>query len=118
MNHSPFRATARNPEPEFMDKRIMSEHYVYILANPSHTVIYIGMTSNIFRRVEEHQMKVVEGFTKRYNCIKLVYIEVTPDRLTALTREKELKKWSRIKKTALITSQNPTWQELTDKINL
>jgi putative endonuclease len=72
----------------------MSEHFVYILTNPSQSVLYVGMTSDIARRIEQHRMKVVEGFTKKYDCTRLVYIEVAPDRDAALFREKQIKGWS------------------------
>ena len=61
-------------------------------------------------------MKVVAGFTKKYNCTKLVYFEVTPDRETALIREKELKGWARWKKANLVNVMNPTWGDLTNQL--
>ena len=88
------------------------ECYVYIMVNPSHTVMYVGMTSDLVTRVGSHRSKLVDGFTKKYNCIKLVYFEQTPDRVSALVREKEIKKWSRVKKASLVHRMNPTWKDL------
>lgn len=85
---------------------------VYILTNPVHTVLYTGMSGNIARRIYEHQNKLVPGFTSRYNCIKLVYIDSTNDVMSALEREKEIKGWTRAKKVALIESLNPDWEDL------
>lgn len=61
-------------------------------------------------------MKVVEGFTKKYNCTKLVYFEVAPDREAALIREKELKGWARWKKASLVNVANPTWSDVTNQL--
>lgn len=94
-----------------------TESYVYMMTNPSHSVLYVGMTSNLPARVESHQSKANEGFTKRYNCIKLVYFEQTPDRATALYREKEIKKWSRVKKAHLVSQMNPTWRDLSSEVS-
>ncbi len=96
----------------------MSEksYYVYILTNPSETVLYIGVTSNLLRRIHEHKNKLIKGFTKKYNCIKLVYYEVTNDVYSALEREKQLKKWNRKKKEYLINLENPDWSDLYDDL--
>ncbi|MCR4312497.1 MAG: GIY-YIG nuclease family protein [Candidatus Uhrbacteria bacterium] len=92
------------------------EHYVYIMASPSYHMIYIGMTSNLAQRIQSHKDKLVEGFTRKFNCTVCVYFEQTPDRESALFREKQIKKYSRIKKVALIRSLNPDWDELFDRI--
>ena len=90
-----------------------NEHYcVYIITNPRHTVLYIGVTGNLPRRIYEHKNKLVDGFTSKYNCIKLVYYEQTGDMLSAIEREKELKGWLRKKKEDLIATINPEWNEL------
>ena len=89
----------------------MNEYYVYILTNRSGT-LYIGVTSDLERRMYEHRHKLVKGFTSRYNIDRLVYIESTSDVDAAITREKQLKKWSRSKKIALIQSTNPTMDDL------
>jgi len=89
----------------------MKKYYVYILTSPSGT-LYTGMTSNLKRRVYEHKQKLSDGFTKKYNVTRLAYYEETGDVQTALAREKEIKKWRRSKKLALIKSVNPKWQDL------
>lgn len=90
------------------------EYYVYILTNRSNNVLYIGVTNNLKRRIYEHKEKLVEGFTKKYNVDKLVYFESTTDVNAAITREKVLKKWARIKKCNLVALNNPTWKDLSD----
>ena len=75
-------------------------------------VIYIGVTNNIWRRVLEHKQGKIKGFTQKYRCKKLVYYESTNDISVALTREKQLKKWRREKKVALIEEMNPNWEDL------
>jgi len=89
----------------------MKNYYVYIMTSPSGT-LYTGMTSNLVRRVYEHKQRLVDGFTKKYNVTRLAYYEQTSDVQTALAREKEIKKWRRSKKIALIKSINPKWQDL------
>ena len=88
-------------------------YYVYIMANQSNSVIYIGVTNNLERRVYEHKHHFIDGFTHRYNVEKLVYFEMTSDVNAAIAREKQLKKWSRTKKNHLIEKMNPNWEELT-----
>jgi putative endonuclease len=83
------------------------------MASKSH-VLYVGLTNDLQRRVEQHKQKLVEGFTARYNITRLVYYEVTNDVHVALAREKEIKGWRRSKKVALIESVNPTWRDLSD----
>lgn len=94
---------------------LTKHYYVYIVASISR-VIYIGVTNDLRRRVAQHQQKLVEGFTQRYHCTRLVYYESTEDVQAALTREKELKSWRREKKIALIESLNPTWQDLSAEL--
>ncbi|HBK35218.1 hypothetical protein A2239_02700 [Candidatus Uhrbacteria bacterium RIFOXYA2_FULL_40_9] len=89
---------------------------VYILTNPSHTVLYIGVTGNLIRRVREHKEKIVEGFTKKYNCIKLIYHEETNCVESAIVREKQLKGWRRDKKVQLIERMNPDWLDLSSSL--
>jgi putative endonuclease len=91
---------------------IMSKTYhVYIVASLTR-VIYIGVTSDLIRRIYEHKTSPVAGFTKSYNVNRLVYFEETIDVHSAIAREKELKGWRRSKKVALIESQNPKWLDL------
>jgi len=89
----------------------MKKYYVYIMNSPTGT-LYTGMTSDLKRRVYEHKQKLREGFTKKYNVTRLAYYEETSDVQTALSREKEIKKWRRSKKIALIKTINPKWRDL------
>ena len=89
-----------------------NKYYVYILSNQWKNVLYIGVTNDLNRRVYEHKNKLIEGFTSKYNVDKLVYFESTNDVESAILREKQLKKWSRIKKEKLIASLNPKKQDL------
>ncbi len=91
----------------------MKQYYVYIMNSPTGT-LYVGMTSNLKRRVYEHKQKIKDGFTKKYNVTRLAYYETTGDVQAALAREKEIKKWRRSKKIALIKSLNPKWQDLSE----
>lgn len=87
-------------------------YYVYILASRKYGTLYIGVTSDLVRRVYEHKTKIVPGFTKRYAIDKLVLFEIFDDPVRAIAREKELKKWRRDWKTRLIDEQNPNWDDL------
>ena len=87
-------------------------YYVYILANKTNTVLYIGVTGDLIRRLQEHRNDRIDGFTKRYHVHKLVYYESSTDVRVAIAREKQLKKWRRAKKNELIVSINPTWEDL------
>jgi putative endonuclease len=87
-------------------------HYVYLLASKKHGTLYLGVTNDIVRRVYEHRTKSVKGFTSRYGVDKLVWFEMSDDALTAIAREKELKKWRRDWKIRLIEEQNPEWVDL------
>ncbi len=88
------------------------KYYVYLLTNWNNTVMYVGMTNNLMRRIYEHKNKLVKGFTEKYNVNKLVYFEETQDVIAAIAREKEIKKWRREKKNQLVNRINPTWKEL------
>jgi putative endonuclease len=90
--------------------------YVYIMTNrPRSHVLYTGMTGDLSRRVFEHKNKLVPGFTSRYNLTRLAYYECFfyPD--AAIDREKEIKGWRRSKKTRLIESMNPRWEDLAER---
>jgi putative endonuclease len=87
-------------------------YYVYILASKKHGTLYIGVTNDLVRRVYEHRTKAVPGFTTKYGVDKLVLFEIYEDAVTAIAREKELKKWRRDWKTRLIEEQNPNWDDL------
>jgi putative endonuclease len=86
-------------------------YFVYILASKTRT-LYIGVTNDINRRLFEHKQKLISGFTEKYDIDSLVYYETYNDIKLAIEREKQIKKWRREKKTALIESMNPDWQDL------
>ena len=86
-------------------------YYVYILSNAS-KLLYTGMTNNLARRLQEHREKKVEGFTKKHNLHRLVYYEVHRSVEDAIRREKQIKKWNRSKRVALIEKENPEWEDL------
>ena len=90
-------------------------YYVYLLSNWNNKVLYIGVTNNLERRIIEHRQKLVPGFTEKYNVNKLVYFEQTNDVISAISREKQLKKWRREKKNALVNSVNPGWKDLSSQ---
>lgn len=91
----------------------MRDYRVYIMANHSR-MLYIGVTNNLERRVSEHRMKLVPGYSNRHNMTRLVYYEDVPAVRDAIAREKELKGWRRAKKVALIESVNPRWRDLAE----
>lgn len=90
----------------------MKTYYVYITTNKKEGTLYIGVTSNILKRVYEHKNGLTEGFTKRYNLDKLVYFEQTNSVETAIKREKQLKSWKRDWKIELIQKNNNSWEDL------
>jgi len=94
----------------------MNTYYVYILASKKNGTLYIGVTDNLTRRAYEHKNDLVEGFTKKYGVLKLVYYEQTNDIHSAIQREKELKKWNRQWKINLIEKFNPNWKDLYDEL--
>ncbi len=90
----------------------INTYYVYILSNQFNSVLYIGVTNNLSRRLYEHKSSLIDGFTKKYRVHKLVYFESCHDVKDAIAREKQLKKWSREKKEELIRQINPDWSDL------
>ena len=90
--------------------------YVYILASKKNGTLYVGVTSNIVKRIHEHKTNVVAGFTQKYKVHDLVYFEETQDVISAITREKQIKKWNRKWKLALIEKGNPEWQDLYESL--
>ena len=88
-------------------------YHVYIMTNRSRT-LYTGVSSDLRERVYQHRMKLVPGFTSKYNITQLVYFEATGDALTAIQREKQIKGWVRSKKLALIESMNAEWEDLSE----
>jgi len=95
---------------------MQKQYYLYILASKRNGTLYIGITNDIIRRVGEHKLKFIDGFTKKYNVALLVYYEVFNDVNEAILREKRLKKWNGDWKIRLIESINPNWDDLTDKL--
>lgn len=95
-----------------MDKR----GFVYIITNKSNSTLYIGVTSNLVKRIFEHKNKLIDGFSKKYNLNKLIYFECSDSILSAIEREKYLKGKKRIFKNNLITYFNPKWEDLYDSI--
>ena len=89
-----------------------NQYYVYIMTNKSNKVLYTGVTNDLRNRIFEHKEKLVEGFTKRYNIIKLVYYEACDNIQSAIAREKQIKDGSRQKKVDLINSVNDEWRDL------
>jgi putative endonuclease len=87
------------------------QFFTYIVSSES-AVLYVWMTNNLLRRIQEHKEGVIEGFSKKYWCKKLVYYETTKYIYNAIEREKEIKWWRREKKVVLIESRNPGWKEL------
>ncbi len=89
---------------------------IYIMSNAAHTVLYIGVISNLEKRAYEHRTGVIEGFTKRYHCKQPVYYEVGKTMEQMIRREKRLKKYRRKDKELLIAKLNPEWEDLYPKI--
>lgn len=90
----------------------MKSYFVYILASKKNGTLYIGVTSNLQKRIWEHKNKVTEGFTKKYDVNRLVYYEQTNNIESAITREKQMKEWKREWKIKLIQENNPEWKDL------
>jgi putative endonuclease len=86
-------------------------YYVYLIASRSR-VLYCGVTNNLRRRLEQHREGSIDGFTADYNCMRLVWFERFQDVNSAIAREKQIKRWRREKKIALIQQANPTWVDL------
>lgn len=92
----------------------MKTYYAYIITNKWNTTLYIGMTNDLVRRMYEHKQRLIEGFSKKYNLSKLLYFEETNEVNAAIEREKQLKKWRRDKKIALIKKMNPQFKDLSE----
>ena len=91
----------------------MGPYYVYVVASRRRT-LYVGMTEDLKRRVEEHRLGIADGFTNEYDVHRLVYFEVAADPFTAIDREKTIDRWRRSKKVALIEQANPEWRDLSE----
>ncbi len=90
----------------------MKKGYTYIMASKKNGTLYVGVTSNLIKRVYEHKNNLVDGFTKKYSVHSLVYFEDCENIVNAIAREKQIKGWTRIKKINLIESVNPEWRDL------
>jgi len=90
----------------------MKNYFVYILASKKNGTLYIGVTNDLVRRTFEHREGIIEGFTKKYNVKMLVYYELHLDIISAIQREKQMKKWYRKWKIELIEKENPEWKNL------
>lgn len=90
--------------------------YVYILASLHNRVLYIGVTSDLQKRIWEHKEKIIKGFTSQYNVDRLVHFEIYGDAETAIKRERNMKEWKREWKVNLIEKDNPEWIDLYDQI--
>ena len=95
----------------------MKTFYVYIMASRKNGTLYIGVTNNLAARVWQHKNDVNEGFTSKYQVHRLVWYEETPDISSAITREKQMKKWRRQWKIELIEDKNPNWDDLYEDIH-
>ena len=90
-------------------------YYIYLITNWNNKVLYTGVTNNLEKRVYQHKNKLIKDFTEKYNVNKLVYFEQTTDINSAITREKEIKKWRREKKNRLVESKNKSWDDLSEQ---
>lgn len=91
---------------------------VYILASGRHGTLYIGVTSDLIARVHQHRESLIKGFSSRYGVSRLVHYECFDDMISAITREKQLKKWRRDWKLNLIEASNPGWDDLAEGLGL
>lgn len=112
--HQPF-GLPRNDEIYGKEMKRELRPCIYIMTNKYNKVLYTGVTSNLFKRVNEHKEKLVGGFTSQYNVTKLVYYEEFATMPEAIAREKQIKGGSRQKKIDLINSKNPEWKDLYDE---
>ena len=96
----------------------MGTGYVYIMTNKRHTVVYVGVTSDLVRRVAEHKARLGSTFTTRYNCDQLVYYQAGDDITGAIVQEKRIKNRPRAYKDQLICGMNPRWDDLSDAIGV
>ena len=97
---------------ECEDLLFMKKYHVYILTNATHTILYIGFTSNIENRIAQHKLFRIKGFTQKYRAGKLIYMEEYDQVNDAIAREKQLKHWKKQWKIDLISNSNPGWRDL------
>ena len=101
-----------------MEETSLIKGFVYFLASNNNNAIYIGVTNDLKRRIFEHKSKLIEGFTNKYNCVKLVFYEEYASIIAAINREKQLKNWKRCWKNALVNNANPEWKDHSCEIGL
>lgn len=94
----------------------MKQYCVYIMTNKKFGVLYVGVTSDLLRRIHEHQQKTLDGFTKSCNLHQLVYYEIHEDPESAIRREKQIKRWKREWKLRLIAEMNSEWNDLSEQV--
>ncbi|ARV14198.1 GIY-YIG nuclease family protein [Polaribacter sp. SA4-12] len=92
----------------------MKKYHIYFLTNKNNAVLYIGVTSNLLKRIYQHKTKEYKGFTANYNCDKLLYFEEYDDISSAIAREKQLKAGSRKRKNDIVNLENPNWNDLSE----
>ena len=92
-------------------------YYVYIMTNKKYGTLYIGMTNNLIRRVEEHKQGLIKGFTQTHKLNKLVYFDYSNDVYLAIQRERNMKEWKRQWKIDLIEEENPLWEDLSKQLS-
>jgi putative endonuclease len=95
---------------------LMQQSYVYILASQRNGTLYVGVTSDLIKRIHEHQNNLTKGFTEKYHVHHLVYYEIHGEIEKAIVREKQIKKWNRAWKLKLIEEKNPDWKDLYHEI--
>ncbi len=95
---------------------MIKQFYVYILASKQNGTLYVGVTSNLPQRIWQHKNDQVDGFSKKYKVKLLVFYEEHPTAESAITREKQLKKWNRAWKLYLVEKDNPQWEDLYESI--
>jgi putative endonuclease len=111
-----FLLSSFRRKPESRGKPVNKHPAVYILASKKNGTLYIGVTSDLVKRVWEHKNDLVEGFTKHYGIHQLVWYELHESMESAIQREKRLKEWKRVWKLELIETTNPNWQDLYHEI--
>ena len=99
-----------------MQRNLLLNSYIYILTNKPNGTLYIGVTSDLVKRIYEHKNNFVDGFSKKYNTKQLIYYEIFESIEEAIKREKQLKKWNRSWKIELIENFNKSWKDLYDDI--
>ena len=104
------------PRKRESSNRMPKQPAVYILASKRNGTLYIGVTSDLQKRAWEHKTDLIDGFTKRYGIHRLAYYELHSDMVSAILREKQMKKWNRAWKLELIERHNPDWKDLWEKI--